>query len=62
MVRARGLENIEGNCYMNATLQCFYHIKPLTENLINDNNIEKSMEITYCYKNLIEELANCKNK
>ena len=62
MVKARGLENVGATCYMNATLQCFYHVKPLTENLINDNNIEKSMEITYCYKNLIEELTNCKNK
>lgn len=47
---------------MNATLQCFYHVKPLTENLVNDNNIKKNMEITYCYKNLIEELTNCKKK
>ena len=62
MVRARGLENVGATCYMNATLQCFYHVKPLTENLINDNNIKKSMEITYCYKNLIEELTNCKKR
>ena len=62
MIRARGLQNVGATCYMNATLQCFYHVKPLTENLINDNNIKSSMEITYCYKNLIEELVGCKNK
>ena len=47
---------------MNATLQCFYHVKKLSENLINDNKITPTMEITYCYKNLIEELAGCKNR
>ena len=62
LIRAKGLQNVGATCYMNATLQCFYHVKPLTENLINDNNIKSSMEITYCYKNLIEELAGCKNK
>ena len=62
MIRARGLQNVGATCYMNATLQCFYHVKLLTENLINDNNINSSMEITFCYKNLIEELAGCKNK
>ena len=47
---------------MNATLQCFYHVKLLTENLINDDNINSSMEVTKCYKKLIEELAGCKDK
>ena len=62
MTRARGLANVGATCYMNATLQCFYHVKKLSENLINDNKITPSMEITYCYKNLIEELAGCKNR
>ena len=62
MIRARGLANVGATCYMNATLQCFYHVKKLSENLINDNNITPSMEITYSYKNLIEELTGCKDK
>ena len=62
MVRARGLANVGATCYMNATLQCFYHVKRLSENLINDKEITPSMEMTYSYKNLIEELTNCKNK
>ena len=62
MVRARGLANVGATCYMNATLQCFYHVKKLSENLINDDKITPSMEITYSYKNLIEHLAGCKNK
>ena len=62
MVKAKGLANVGATCYMNATLQCFYHVKKLSENLINDNKITPSMEITYAYKNLIEELTGCKNR
>jgi ubiquitin C-terminal hydrolase len=62
MIRARGLANIGATCYMNATLQCFYHVKALSENLINDEKINNKMEITFCYKNLIEELTGCTNK
>ena len=62
MVRARGLANVGATCYMNATLQCFYHVKRLSENLINDYKIDPSLELTYSYKNLIEELAGFKNK
>ena len=32
------------------------------ENLINDYKIDPSLELTYSYKNLIEELAGFKNK
>ena len=62
MVRARGLINVGATCYMNATLQCFYHVKALSENLINDNNINKKMEITSSFKDVIEKLAGCSNK
>ena len=62
MTKARGLANVGATCYMNATLQCFYHVKKLSENLINDNEITSSMEITHCYKNLIEELTGCKHR
>jgi ubiquitin C-terminal hydrolase len=62
MIKARGLENVGATCYMNATLQCFYHVKPLSENLINDDKIDKKLEITHCYKKLIEELTGCTNR
>ena len=62
MIRARGLANVGATCYMNATLQCFYHVKALSENLINDKEINNGMEITYCYKKLIEELTGCTDK
>ena len=62
MIRARGLANVGATCYMNATLQCFYHVKALSENLINDKEINSGMEITYCYKKLIEELTGCTDK
>jgi hypothetical protein len=36
---------------MNATLQCFYHVKALSENLINDEEINNKMEVTLAIKN-----------
>ena len=62
MVKSRGLVNVGATCYMNSTLQCFYHIKDLSEAIINDNDINESLEFTNCYKNLIEELAGCKDR
>ena len=63
MVQARGLENVGATCYMNATLQCFYHVKRLSETIINDNEINNSkLPLTYCFKDLIEELTGCKNR
>ena len=62
MIRARGLENVGATCYMNAPLQCLYHIKPLSENILNDDKINKSMELTYCFKKLIEKLAGCEKR
>ena len=61
-IRARGLENVGTTCYMNATLQCFYHVKALSENLINDQNITSNLKLTFCFKDLIEDLAGCKNR
>lgn len=57
MIKARGLTNIGDTSYINATLQCWYHVKPLSESLVNDDKIDKKLELTYCYKKLIEELA-----
>ena len=59
--KPKGLSNIGATCYMNATLQCFYHVKKLTEYLIKKNyyidNISiKQNSITYAYLNLINEL------
>ena len=62
MVKPRGLENVGATCYMNATLQCLYHVRPLTENLVNDDKISKSLEITNAYKDVVDELTCCKNK
>ena len=60
--RATGLDNVGATCYMNATLQCLYHVKELSENIINDDTIKDKLKLTFCYKNLIEELAGCKEK
>jgi len=57
LIKVRGLTNIGDTSYINATLQCLYHVKPLSESLVNDDKIDKKLELTYCYKKLIEELA-----
>jgi len=57
LIKARGLQNVGATCYMNATLQCLYHVKQLSEALVNDNNINGTLELTYSFKKLIEELA-----
>ena len=59
--KPKGLSNIGATCYMNATLQCFYHVEKLTEYLIkkkykNDNINIKPNSITYAYINLVNEL------
>ena len=65
--KPKGLSNIGATCYMNATLQCFYHVKKLTEYLINkkyfiDKISIKQNSITYAYLNLINELYNKNGK
>ena len=62
MVKSRGLVNVGATCYMNSTLQCFYHIKDLSEAKINNNDIDESLKFINCHKNLIEELAGCKDR
>ena len=62
LTRATGLDNVGATCYMNATLQCLYHVKALSENIINDDKINDKLKLTFCYKNLIEELTGCKER
>ena len=62
LTRATGLDNVGATCYMNATLQCLYHVKALSENIINDDKINDKLKLTFCFKNLIEELAGCKER
>ena len=61
--KPKGLENIGATCYMNATLQCFFHCEKLTKYLISKKYIEdniyiKNYTVTYEYINLIKELFN----
>jgi ubiquitin C-terminal hydrolase len=57
LIKARGLQNVGATCYMNATLQCLYHVKQLSEALVNDDKIDEKLELTYSFKKLIEGLA-----
>ena len=59
--KPKGLDNIGATCYMNATLQCFYHCAKLTKYIINQKYIEdnihiKNHTISSEYINLIKEL------
>ena len=41
-IKPKGLQNLGGCCYMNSTLQCFFHIKEFTDYFLkNKKNIKK---------------------
>jgi ubiquitin C-terminal hydrolase len=59
-IKPKGLRNLGGCCYMNATLQCFYHIKELTYYFL-DNIKEikrKNGVLSKGYLDLVEGLSN----
>ena len=53
--KAKGIKNIGATCYMNAVLQCFYHVKVLTNELLK---YPSQKEMTSAYIELIKQLAN----
>lgn len=54
-----GLVNINGICYMNAVLQCFYYCQPLTKFFINiDNNKKNNLGlVSKAYYSFIKKLT-----
>ena len=60
----KGLENVGATCYMNAVLQCFYHVKPLTSEIITYNstyNLNQNMlqqyPMTIAYLDVVKQLS-----
>jgi len=58
-IKPKGLMNLGGCCYMNATLQCFYHIKELTFYFLdNKRDIKrKNGVLSMGYLDLVEGLS-----
>lgn len=56
-IKPCGLYNTGGVCYMNATLQCFFYCKPLTEFFLNLPNKKNLGPISKGYFDLIKGLS-----
>ena len=54
--KPKGLDNIGATCYMNAVLQCFFHVEVLTNELLQ-YQIIPCMPFTIAYKDIISQLA-----
>lgn len=54
-----GLVNINGICYMNAVLQCFYYCRPLTNYFMNLDNYKRNNLglVSKAYHNFIQKLT-----
>ena len=56
--KPKGLENVGATCYMNAVLQCFYHVKILTNELLP---LFTKMPMTSAYKDVLYQLSSNSN-
>jgi ubiquitin C-terminal hydrolase len=56
--KPKGLLNVGATCYMNAVLQCFYHVKILTNELLKYKNFP-SNSISLAYYDVIYKLSFC---
>ena len=43
-IKPKGLKNLGGTCYMNATLQCFYHIKEFSSYFLKNKKLIKKKD------------------
>ena len=63
-ISKKGLSNIGATCYMNSTLQCFFHIKKFTDffrynpQIRNDN---RTTTLSYSFRKIIDDLHSNNN-
>ncbi len=59
-IKPKGLRNLGGCCYMNATLQCFFHIKELTYYFLDSTKEikRKNGVLSSGYLDLVQGLSN----
>ena len=50
---ANGLVNVGATCYMNATIQCLAHVRPLTNYLLKFNPNNNKYKLTRAYKEVL---------
>ena len=65
VIEPKGLININGTCYMNTVLQCFFHVKDLTKYFIDNheknNNYFDDFPLSKAYLSVVLGLKNKNN-
>ena len=56
-IKPKGLNNINGSCYLNSVLQCLFHVKPLSLYILNEEKNLYDKPFTKSYYTVISGLA-----
>ena len=56
-IKPKGLNNIDGSCYLNSVLQCLFHVKPLSLYILNEEKNLYDKPFTKSYFTVVSGLA-----